>query len=301
MMTEAAVPNSFHDFFCQSADGLRLHGRAIGPPASDALPVLCLPGLTRTSEDFDALASALASDPSSPRRVVAVDYRGRGLSDNDPDPANYTVAIETGDVLALAKAADISRAIVLGTSRGGLIAMVLAATQPALLAGVILNDIGPVLEISGLMKIKSYIADPPERATWDAAAKGLRELFGDAFPALTDADWMAWARRAFRSKDGRLIRTYDPQLARAFDGISPDNPPPPLWELFDKLGALPLMLIHGARSDLLSPQGVQEMKARRLDLDLVEVPDQGHAPLLADSATIARIAAFCARCDRQNA
>lgn len=304
----------FHDFFCQSADGLTLHGRSTGPD-SPYLPVLCLPGLTRTTADFDVIAHALATDPQTPRRVVAVDYRGRGLSDSDPNPANYNVAMEMGDVLAVAATAEISRAILLGTSRGGLISMALAATQPALLAGVILNDIGPVLEMSGLMKIKGYITDPPARHSWDEAANGLKALFADAFPALTDADWLAWAHRAFRldvnpadqetgapqaapSRAVKLVRTYDLALAKAFDAIDPENPPPPLWELFDKLSGLPLMLIHGALSDLLSPQTVQQMAARRPDLDLVEITDQGHAPLLMEPPTIARIKTFCRRCDR---
>ncbi|MBN9599774.1 MAG: alpha/beta hydrolase [Afipia sp.] len=312
----------FHDFFCQSADGLTLHGRSTGPD-SPHLPVLCLPGLTRTTADFDTIAQALATDPQTPRRVVAVDYRGRGLSDSDPNPENYTVAMEMGDVAAVAAAAEVSRAILLGTSRGGLISMALAAMRSPLPAGVILNDIGPVLELTGLMKIKGYITDPPERHGWDEAAGGLKALFADAFPALTDADWMAWAHRAFRLAThppgpdhggpppgpiasshmvsphaAKLERTYDLALARSFDGIDPENPPPPLWELFDALQNLPLMLIHGALSDLLSPQTVQEMAARRPDLDLVEVADQGHAPLLTDAPTIARIKAFCRRCDQ---
>ncbi len=306
----------FHDFFCQSADGLTLHGRSTGPD-SPHLPVLCLPGLTRTTADFDTVAQALATDPQTPRRVVAVDYRGRGLSDNDPNPANYNVAMEMGDVLAVAATAEVSRAILLGTSRGGLISMALAAAQPALLAGVILNDIGPALEMAGLMKIKGYITNPPERHSWDEAANGLKALFADAFPTLTDADWLAWAHRAFRldthladsdhgavapsstpPRGSKLVRTYDLELARAFDSIDPANPPPPLWELFDKLSGLPLMLIHGALSDLLSSQSVQEMTARRPDLDLVSIADQGHAPLLMDAPTIARIKAFCRRCDQ---
>ena len=261
------------------------------------MPVLCLPGLTRTAEDFDVIAHALATDAQSPRRVVSVDYRGRGLSDYDPDPAKYNVVVESGDVLALAAEAGLSRAILLGTSRGGIISMLLAATQPALLAGVVLNDVGPALDINGLIKIKGYIANQPPRKTWDDAANGLKSLFAGVFPTLTDADWIAWAHRAFRAEGDGLVRTYDPKLGRVFDAIDAANPPPPIWELFDKLSNVPLMLIHGALSDLLTAQGVKDMMARRGDIDLVEVPDQGHAPLLEDHQTIARIRDFCARCD----
>lgn len=293
------MSNSFRDVFCQSADGLKLHAKVIGPDNSDALPVLCLPGLTRTTDDFDDIARAIAADPKAPRKVVAVDYRGRGLSDYDPDPAKYAVPVELGDVLTIAASLGISRAILLGTSRGGLISMALAAVQPQLLAGVVLNDIGPALEIDGLMKIRGYIANPPERKTWDEAARGLKDLFGSVFPSLSDDEWMAWTRRAFREKaGGGLERTYDLKIAKTLEGVTPDTPLPPIWELFDKLAGIPLMLVHGGLSDLLSPQGVQEMVARRPDIDLVEVADQGHAPLLADKPTMDRIVAFCAHCDR---
>jgi len=292
------MPQSFRDVYCQSADGLKLHAKVIGPDNSTALPMLCLPGLTRTTDDFDDIARAVAADPAAPRKVVSVDYRGRGLSDYDPDPAKYAVPIELGDVLTIAASLGITRAILLGTSRGGLISMALAAAQPQLLAGVILNDIGPALEMGGLMKIKGYIANPPPRQTWDEAARGLKELFGSVFPSLTDTEWMAWARRAFREKTGGgLERTYDLKLAHTLDGLDPANPLPQVWELFDLLAGIPLMLIHGELSDLLSPQGVHDMIARRPDIDLVKVPDQGHAPLLADKPTMDRIVAFCRRCD----
>lgn len=289
---------SFRDVYAQSSDGLKIHARDYAPSRdTGALPALCLPGLTRTTEDFDVLARALAGDAKAPRRVVAIDYRGRGLSDHDPDPANYTVPVEAGDVQAIATSLGIAQAIMIGTSRGGMIAMVLSATQSAMVAGVVLNDVGPALEIGGLLRIKDYIAHGTLPASWDEAADGLKALFGRDFPKLTDDDWRAWARRGYHDRDGALVRTHDPALSAAFAGIDPANPPPPAWKLFDKMAGKPLMLIHGACSDLLSPQGVAEMMARRPDIDLVEVPDEGHAPLLADPPTIARIAAFCARSD----
>ncbi len=288
----------FRDVFCQSADGLKLHAKVIGPDNSAALPVFCVPGLTRTTDDFNEIAIALATNPGTPRKVVAIDLRGRGLSDYDPDPAKYSVPVELGDVLTMATSLGISRTIMLGTSRGGLISMALAATKPDLLAGVILNDIGPALEMGGLMKIKGYITNPPVRQTWGEAVTGLKGMFGTVFPSLTDADWQVWARRAFReTAHGGLERTYDERLSATVEGIDLSNPPPPIWELFDALAGIPLMLIHGELSDLLSPQGVQDMITRRPDIDLVKVADQGHAPLLADKPTMDRIIAFCARCD----
>ncbi|CEG07764.1 acyl-CoA esterase [Afipia felis] len=261
---------AFHDISATSTDGLRLHARAIGPADASALPVLGLPGLTRTAEDFDIVALALAGDPQTPRRVVAIDYRGRGGSDFDPNPANYTVPIEAADVLTLAAAAGISRAIWLGTSRGGLISMVIAATRPEFVAGLILNDIGPELDIKGLMKIKGYLAPPATSQTWSEAARGLQQLFDSVFPALTDDDWMAWAQRAFRQDaNGKLIRTYDPAIARTFDTISLETPPAPLWELFDQMAQVPLLSIRGELSDLLSRECVAEMKRRRPGLERV--------------------------------
>lgn len=290
--------SAFRDIYVTSADGLRLHARAIGPVDSPALPVLGLPGLTRTAEDFDIVAQALASDPQTPRRVVAIDYRGRGGSDFDPNPANYTVPIEATDVLTLAAAAGISRAIWLGTSRGGLISMVIAATRPELVAGVILNDIGPELDIKGLMKIKGYLAPPVAPQTWSEAAHGLQRLFGSVFPVLTSDDWLVWAHRAFRQDgDGKLIRTYDPALARTFDAISLETPPAPLWELFDQMVQVPLLSVRGELSDLLSRECLAEMKRRRPDMETCDVPLQGHAPLLADAPMVERIKAFCRRCD----
>ena len=293
------MSHAFSSVYCQSSDGLKIHARSIGPAGATTLPVLCLPGLTRTTDDFDVLASALANDASAPRRVVAIDYRGRGLSDYDPDPAKYAVPVEAGDVQAVAASLGISKAILLGTSRGGIIAMLLAMTKPDLLAGVVLNDVGPALEMTGLLRIKSYIGDRTFPANWDVAARRLRALFGRNFPNLTDEDWMAWARRGFREVNGKLQRTYDTKLSGAFDGIDRAKPPPPAWKLFDAMKNVPLMLIHGGLSDLLSEQGVKDMQARRPDLDVVEVADQGHAPLLAETPTIKRIAAFCARCDAQ--
>ena len=289
---------SFQDIFTTSADGLRLHARAIGPTDANALPVLCLPGLTRTAEDFDVVARALAHDPQTPRRVFAVDYRGRGQSDFDSNPANYAIPVETADVLAMMVAVGMPRAILLGTSRGGLISMVIAATRPELVAGIVLNDIGPELEITGLMKIKGYLGPPVTPTMWSDAANGLRRLFGSVFPTLTADEWMAWAHRAFRrDADGQLIRTYDPALARTFDSISLETPPPPLWELFDQMARVPLLSIRGELSDLLSRACVDEMLLRRPDMETCDVPLQGHAPLLADDPTIERIKAFCRRCD----
>lgn len=297
----AAMEHPIRDEFLRSADGLKLHVRIFGRANPERLPLLCLPGLTRTAEDFDVLADALANTRDMPRRVITFDYRGRGLSDYDSNPANYSIAVEASDVTTVASELGIDRAIILGTSRGGLIGMVLAATRPDLVAALALNDIGPELEIGGLIKIKGYTSDPPPRLTWEDAAQGLRSLFGDAFPRLTGSEWMAWARRAFREENGALVRTYDPKLVLPFQTITADNPPPALWDMFDQIGAIPMLTIRGELSDLLSESCVAEMKRRRPDMDVLRFMDEGHAPLLADGVAIKAIRTFCHRCDLSDA
>ena len=278
--------------FISAPDGLKLHARCHGRRSAAALPVLCLPGLARTAADFDALGEALAPN----RRVVALDYRGRGLSDYDRDPANYSFPIELADILAVAAALDCTPAIIVGTSRGGILAMLLAAIRPSAIAGVVLNDIGPVIEPKGLMRIKGYVGKLPQPKDFEDGAETLRRLFDAQFPKLTHEDWLAAAHRTFKAQDGRLVPTYDVNLAKTMEGIDFERPLPPLWKEFDALTNVPVMAIRGANSDLLSPATVEAMKARRSGLETLEVPDQGHAPLLAEADVIARIVEFVARC-----
>ncbi len=282
--------------FISAPDGLRLHARCHGRHSTDALPVLCLPGLARTAADFDALAEWLANDPKQPRRVVAIDYRGRGESAYDRDPANYSFPIELADVLAVATALDCFPAVIIGTSRGGILAMLLAAVRPSAIAGVVLNDIGPVIEPKGLMRIKGYIGKMPQPRSFEEGAEILRRLFDAQFPKLTHADWLAAAHRAFKQQNGNLVPTYDVKLAKTMQGVDFERPPPPLWKEFDALANVPLMVIRGANSDLLSPETLGAMRARHTGLETLEVADQGHAPLLAEPDVIARIADFVARC-----
>jgi pimeloyl-ACP methyl ester carboxylesterase len=294
----ASAPTSI---FISAPDGLRLHARSHGLRSHMALPVLCLPGLARTAADFDVLAEALANDAACPRRVVALDYRGRGQSDYDRNPANYSFQIELADMLAVATALDCLPAIIVGTSRGGILAMLLAALRPSAIAGVVLNDIGPVIEPKGLMRIKGYIGKLPQAATFEEAAEILRRLFDHQFPKLTPDDWLVAAHRTFKQENGRLLPTYDVKLAKTMEGIDFDHPLPPLWAQFDALSAVPVMAIRGANSDLLSAETVEAMRAHHPALETLEVPDQGHAPLLAESDTIAHIAKFVARCGSHHA
>jgi pimeloyl-ACP methyl ester carboxylesterase len=285
------------DHYVTAQDGLRLHVREHGDRTASGLPVVCLPGLARTTADFDQLAAALAGDPDRPRRVLALDYRGRGLSDHDRNPGNYSLPVELADVMTVLTARAVGAAVFVGTSRGGLITMALAAVRPAAIAGAVLNDIGPVIEPQGLMRIKSYVGRLPQPRGFEEGADILRRLFGAQFTRLSDADWLASAHRNWRQQDGRLVLAYDPRLSRALASVDAAHPLPPLWPQFDALGNVPLMVIRGANSDILSAATVAAMQARRRDTVVVEIPDQGHAPLLAEADTIARIGIFIAKCE----
>jgi pimeloyl-ACP methyl ester carboxylesterase len=284
-MSTPTITSRFHT----SADGLRLHLRDYSAQDARGLPVVCLPGLARTADDFDAVARALMKQG---RRVIAIDYRGRGLSDYDADPKKYDLAVESADLQMLLAAENIHQAIFLGTSRGGIHAMLLAAFKPELLAGVILNDIGPVLEPAGLIRIKGYVGQLPRLQNWDEAVGMFKQVSGAQFPAFSDADWHAYARLTLKETETGLVARYDAALARALDAYDPSQPMPDLWGPYEALKPFPLLAIRGETSDLLSPAVFQEMLTRHPHAQGHTVPGQGHAPLLMDAPSIERICAF---------
>jgi pimeloyl-ACP methyl ester carboxylesterase len=290
------MPVGVTSSFVSAPDGLRLHVHSHGS-RGQSRPVVCLPGLARTTADFDTLADALARDPERPRHVLALDYRGRGQSEYDSNPANYSVPVELSDLLAVLTALDIGRAVFVGTSRGGLLAMLLATVRPGAIAGVVLNDIGPVIEAKGLMRIKSYIGRLPQPKDFADAADMLRRLFSVQFTGLSAEQWLAMAHRTFKDLDeGTLVPRYDPKLAETLKAVDAERPLPQLWKEFDAFAGVPVMAIRGANSDILSAETMAAMQARRPDLEMLEVADQGHAPLLGEPEVIARVASFIARC-----
>ena len=289
---------SSRDLFVTAQDGLSLHVLEFGSRASVRTPIMCLPGFSRTAEDFRTLAEALAREG---RRVLALDSRGRGSSQFDTDPKNYSLAVELADLISVLTALEAMPAILIGSSRGGLLAMLLAVQRPTMLAGVILNDIGPVIETTGLLRIKGYLGKLPSPRSFAEGAAILRKLSEDQFPTLTEADWLTAARRTWRHDGNGFALTYDPRLAEAFAAFSPDAAPPPIWAQFDALAHVPVMVVRGANSDILSAQTVAAMRERRSSMESLEVPDQGHTPLLAEPEVIARIAAFVASCEHQPA
>jgi len=288
------TPDAPRSTFISAQDGLRLHVREYGPRAATTVPVVCLPGLTRTTADFDMLAPKLAYDGPE-RHVVALDSRGRGRSEYDRNPQNYNLAVELADVVSVLTAMEIGQSVFVGSSRGGLLSMMLAVAHPNALAGVILHDIGPVIEPKGLARIKSYVGKLPQPASFAEGAEILRRLFGAQFPKLTPDQWLTAAHHTWRTENGKLRPTYDERLAHALAEFDIERPLPPMWNEFDAMTRVPVLVVHGANSDILSSATVDAMKAHHPNLEVIEVADQGHTPLL-EGELIDRIAAFVEKC-----
>ena len=286
----------WRDLHYASFDDLRLHVRHYPVADAKARPVVCLPGLTRNARDFHYLASYLSHHPQRPRAVYCVDYRGRGGSQYDRDWRNYTPFIELIDALDFMTLQDLHEAAIIGTSRGGIIAMMMAALRPTAMGVVVLNDIGPVMETSGLARIMGYVGRTKVPRSWEDAALLLREMNERNFPAIESWQWEEIARAVFNEKNGRPARSYDRKLARSFGTIDLRHPLD-LWPQFIALGQFPALVIRGANSDLLSAETVEQMVERHPNLRTLTVPGQGHAPVLNEPETVEAIGTFLASND----
>ena len=295
-MTAAKTVKVFDDIYFTARDGLRLYARHYAARVPCGLrPVLCLAGLTRNSRDFHDVAAALCQNPKTPRDVYTLDIRGRGNSEHDPDWKNYSVLVEVHDVIDFMTMRGLHDSGIIGTSRGGLITMVLAAIQPTRIGAVVLNDIGPVIETDGLIRIAGYVGRVPVPKTWGEAARAVRDLTKRDFPNLNDAEAEAFARQLFNERNGRPAAGYDAKLSKCLSVL--DGPMPQLWPQFEAMKRTPVLVIRGGNSDLLSPKTVDAMHQRHPKLASIEVPGEGHAPLLHDAPTIAAIAQFFAETD----
>ncbi len=294
-MSASGISSNARSIFIPASDGLRLHVREYRSAAG--IPVVCLPGLTRTTADFDVLAAALVNG-ERPRRVIAIDSRGRGLSAYDPNPKNYTPAVELADLVAVLTALKISRAVFVGSSRGGILTILLAAANPDMIAGVVLHDIGPVIEPAGVARIKSYVGKLRQPQNLEDGAEILREQFAKQFPKLAAEQWRGLAERTWKPATGKLVLTYDPALAETLADFTVEHPLPAMWSEFDALAHVPMLVIRGANSDILSQATVNAMRARHRNIEFIEVADQGHVPLLEGDELLGRIAGFVGKCER---
>lgn len=266
------------DTWVKTADGLTLYLRIYGRDSAQP-PVVCLPGLTRNHRDFDGLARYLAAAPFH-RRVIAMDSRGRGNSDRDPDPAHYNLWQETQDVMAALDQIGVQQADFIGSSRGGLILHLLAPVRPALIRRIVLNDIGPRIDAEGLQHIKAYLSERPTLRSWEACANWLRKIHGEAFPILGANDWDEMARAIYREDGGHFSSDYDAAIASQITAIDFDKPIPEHWEQFESLRPFPLLIIRGEHSRLLSKATCADMINRHPDAREIVATGQGHTPVL---------------------
>jgi pimeloyl-ACP methyl ester carboxylesterase len=290
------VPVTFREEYYKSGDGLRLYARLYGNAKGAQPGVLCLHGLTRNSRDFEDLAPHLATR----FQVIAPDLRGRGLSDRDPQPANYQPKMYLADVVALLDALAVTRTIVIGTSLGGLIAMMMAATMAGRIAGIVLNDVGPEIDPTGMQRIKSYAGTLPPVRNWSEAVLQAQTVYGTAWPDLAAARWQAIVRRGYRENASGVPQVDADPMIGASLRAAPDNAFD-MWPLWRALAGVPILALRGAHSDILSAATLERMHHEKPDLESVTVPNRGHVPLLDEPASLTAIDGFLSRFEPREA
>jgi len=277
------------EYWFDSPDGLRLFSRVYAAPRADAPVVLCLHGLMRNSRDFEDLAPHLAAR----YRVIVPDVRGRGLSARDPNFNNYQIPVYLNDLTQLFTGLGIERVSIIGTSMGGLMAMVLAVMQPQLITRMVLNDVGPEIDPVGLERIRGYAGKAQPVRSWPEAVASVRDVYGAAWPGLSDERWERIARLSYRANArGVPEADADPLIAEPLKDTAAATPN--LWPLWGMLARVPVLAIRGARSDILSTATLGRMQREKRDLKVLSVADRGHAPMLDEPECIAAIDEFLA-------
>lgn len=290
MSPEAVAP--FREVYHASADGLRLYARIYEQAGVEAPTVLCLPGLTRNSRDFEVLAPHLAQR----YRVLCPDLRGRGYSERDPSCQNYQPPTYLADIVELLRTLSVPLVAIIGTSLGGLLAMMLTASRRDVVAGIVLNDIGPEIDPAGLARIRGYAGQLPPVHTWAEAVSQLQSVHGHAWPGLDDAAWLRLARRSYRENaGGNPVLDCDPGVGNALR--SAPTQPADLWPLWAAVGQVPALAIRGELSDILSLATFERMQREKPDLVRQTVARRGHVPLLDEPDCLPAIDAFLARLD----
>jgi pimeloyl-ACP methyl ester carboxylesterase len=243
--------NKIKDLYFTTPDGLKLHALAAGPRDSARLPAICLPGLTRTNEDFRELVEALAFDANAPRYVIAL-------------------------------------------------TMALTAARPQTIAGAVLNDIGPVIDMRGLLRIQSYVGKLPKAKDWDDAVRMQKTIMAHEFPGFSEDDWLRYTRLSWRETPDGIAGASDAAISHNLREIDASKPAPPIWPLFEGLKGVPLLVVRGEHSDLLSRESLGEMQSRHPDMTAIEIHGVGHPPVFWDETTIGPVRELALRCDVQN-
>jgi len=278
------------EYWFDSQEGLRLFSRVYAGPSAGAAVVVCLHGLMRNSRDFEDLAPHLAAR----YRVIVPDVRGRGFSARDPNFNNYEIPVYLNDLLLLLTGLGVGRARIIGTSMGGLMAMVLGVMQPQLVAGIVLNDVGAELDPQGLERIRGYAGKSAPVRSWEEAVADVRGIYGSVWPGLSDERWQRIARLSYRaSAQGVPEADADPLIAEPFR--DPRAGAPNLWPLWGALAKVPILAIRGAHSDILNAATLARMQHEKPDLEVLEVANRGHAPVLDEPECLAAIDEFLAR------
>ncbi len=278
----------FKDYFFQTTDGLRLYARDYPGPDANAPVLLCLHGLTRNSKDFASLAEALASD----FRVVVPEQRGRGLSDYAEDVSRYSLLQYVEDTQGLIVELGLQWISVVGTSMGGLMTFALNALSPGLIERAVINDIGPEIAQAGLDRIKSYVGAAGPFEDWEEATAYLSSITAEIFPEWTDAQWSDFARQCYIEREGQIVIDYDPRIATPLATQSTDTEAETLWSLFEAMASVPSLLVRGELTDLLSPECVARMQKVHPSMEVLSVPNVGHAPMLNEPGVTEAIRRF---------
>ena len=273
---------NYQDVWYQNDDGLRLYARDYGNPEAP-LTLLCMHGLTRNSADFEELCETL----SGQYRMIAVDQRGRGRSEYDNNYSHYHIPFYAQDMLTLIKHLDLKNVVLIGTSMGGIIAMVMNAMTPNVFSGIVLNDIGPDVDSTGLDRIKSYVGKTKVVSNWQEATEQVKYLNEAAFPHFTDNDWRLFVNRTYQeNENGVPALAYDANISKSMSDDDAAAVPPDLWPLFEATADIPSLLIRGELSDLLHPNCVDKMQQANPEMAFFEVANVGHAPALNEQGVV---------------
>jgi pimeloyl-ACP methyl ester carboxylesterase len=286
------MTDAFRETYYCAGDGLTLYTRIYEPASNDGGCVLCLHGLTRNSRDFEDIAPHLATR----HRVVVPDLRGRGRSAHDPNMQNYNAQVYLADVLTLLGAINATQVAVIGTSLGGMLAMMLAATRRDRVAGIVLNDVGPEIDPIGMKRIKQYAGRLPAVRSWGEALEQTKTVYGAAWPGLDHLRWQTLVRRAYRENAAGIPQVdIDPKIGESLRS-APDVPLD-LWPLWNAQHDVPTLAIRGAHSDILSAETFARMKREKPNLEQLTVPNRGHVPLLDEPECVAAIDRFLLKLD----